>query len=1234
MTRAGYVMTSLVGLIFVLLLSSNTCAATDGFYQLSRAETGSWEGAAGNLTAVPTADYDYAYGDEATVDYALPWPLTFYGQSYSRITADTNGNIWLTATSPANSFDLAAADHGPVIAVWNNDLSTNFSGGVFIRHKINPERVVIQWQTETYTEEGYSFPNDFEAVIFPDGAIRFDYKSFTTQAGTDFGSGISAGNGTAALNLTTKYGNVSTQAGSSFLFTQNRSVLLTASLAGAGSGSVISDPVGISCGALCEGYIPSGTPITLTALPVMGSYLAAWSGCDSVSGNRCILTPDTSRTVSADFVTFNVTTMSPPAAGAVGSAYSVTFLPSGGVQPLTWSINSGTLPPGVTLSPSLGVINGTPTTKGRYAFTLQATDVLGAQTVPTSVEISVTAAPPTSAILTPKNGATVIGPLVTVSGTAVDTGGAGLQSVEISADNGVSWHAAVGTSSWSYLWSALSAGECTLRSRATDLTGTVESLGTALTVTVDLPPTLILSTLSDGAATSSAVLNVAGFVTDATGISSLTINGANVPVNSDGSFTYPLLLPTGSSTITTIAIDTANNQTVERRTVTCDPLLPGLNVTAPSDNSCSNKNFITVIGNISDPNAMVAISVNGGDSQPAATIDRAFALTVNLTPGLNTLEITVSDLQGKKNSLKRTIVANGQNPTIMLSPVQDYMTSNPVQSIGGTIGDAITPVTVALSDGVSAYTPAVTNGTFSQGVTLTDKKSYPFEISVTESNASKTIVRRNILFVPPVRSNVALATNGGIATGSSTYNVSSYPVAAMNNGDRKGIKWGAGGGWNDATNNLYPDWAQITFNGKKSINEIDLFTLQDLYTTPLEPTATHNFTKYGVTAFDVQYWNGAGWATVPGGGITGNNLVWRKITFPAVITDRIRVLISASLGGYSRIVEIEAYGSDAANDLQPPTISSINPTGIILGVATSVTITGTNLTGAVVTCGNGTVGSQSTTTDTLIVVPITGSATGIGTVTVTTAGGSASGSLTVAKAIPVISWQTPAPVPQGTFLTTSQLNATASVAGLFVYTPAAGTPMNSVGVQTLNVVFTPSDTVNFTTATASVKLTVTTIIIRTNVALAGNGGIASASSIYNVSSYPIAAMNNGDRKGIKWGEGGGWNDATNNLYPDWAQITFNGQKSINEIDVFTLQDLYTTPLEPTATQNFTKYGVTAFDVQYWNGAGWATVPGGGITGNNLVWRKITFPSVITDRIRVLISASRGGYSRIVEIEAY
>ncbi|KAF0187908.1 MAG: hypothetical protein FD165_2873, partial [Gammaproteobacteria bacterium] len=86
--------------------------------------------------------------------------------------------------------------------------------------------------------------------------------------------------------------------------------------------------------------------------------------------------------------------------------------------------------------------------------------------------------------------------------------------------------------------------------------------------------------------------------------------------------------------------------------------------------------------------------------------------------------------------------------------------------------------------------------------------------------------------------------------------------------------------------------------------------------------------------------------------------------------------------------------------------------------------------------------------------------------------GSATGSMTISKATPTVSWATPAAVYLGSVLTSTQLNATASVAGSFVYTPAAGTVLNTAGAQTLSVVLTPSDSANYNNATATVTLTV------------------------------------------------------------------------------------------------------------------------------------------------------------------
>jgi FG-GAP-like repeat/Bacterial Ig-like domain (group 3) len=83
----------------------------------------------------------------------------------------------------------------------------------------------------------------------------------------------------------------------------------------------------------------------------------------------------------------------------------------------------------------------------------------------------------------------------------------------------------------------------------------------------------------------------------------------------------------------------------------------------------------------------------------------------------------------------------------------------------------------------------------------------------------------------------------------------------------------------------------------------------------------------------------------------------------------------------------------------------------------------------------------------------------------TTATGSTT--LVVNKATPIITWATPAPSLAPALLTGVQLDATANVKGKFVYTPASG--LFGQGVYTLSTTFTPTDTVDYTQATASVQ---------------------------------------------------------------------------------------------------------------------------------------------------------------------
>ncbi|HVA17204.1 MAG TPA: hypothetical protein VMV59_05760 [Candidatus Dormibacteraeota bacterium] len=94
------------------------------------------------------------------------------------------------------------------------------------------------------------------------------------------------------------------------------------------------------------------------------------------------------------------------------------------------------------------------------------------------------------------------------------------------------------------------------------------------------------------------------------------------------------------------------------------------------------------------------------------------------------------------------------------------------------------------------------------------------------------------------------------------------------------------------------------------------------------------------------------------------------------------------------------------------------------------------------------------------------------TVALALAGCGGGGSAPPQQVTPTITWANPQPINYGTALSSAQLDATASVAGTFVYSPATGT-MLTAGTDTLSTAFTPTDTIHYTVATFSVQLIVT-----------------------------------------------------------------------------------------------------------------------------------------------------------------
>jgi hypothetical protein len=139
---------------------------------------------------------------------------------------------------------------------------------------------------------------------------------------------------------------------------------------------------------ITSGTLPAGLSLNSATGVISGTPTATGSATFTVQVN------DAGGTTAARSLTITVFAL--PAvstasfsAGTVGSAFSAALAATGGKASVTWSIASGTLPAGLTLS-SAGVISGTPTTASTSTFTVRVTDANG-KAATRSLSITVTA---------------------------------------------------------------------------------------------------------------------------------------------------------------------------------------------------------------------------------------------------------------------------------------------------------------------------------------------------------------------------------------------------------------------------------------------------------------------------------------------------------------------------------------------------------------------------------------------------------------------------------------------------------------------------------------------------------------------------------------------------------------------------------------------------------------------------------------------------------------------------
>ena len=135
----------------------------------------------------------------------------------------------------------------------------------------------------------------------------------------------------------------------------------------------------------------------------------------------------------------------------------------------------------------------------------------------TAATASADATAPSSTITAPAAGSNLPpGTAVTITGTAADAGGGVVAGVEVSVDGGTTWHPATGQANWSYSWTPAASGSVTIKSRAVDDSGNLESPTAGVTVTVGwtisgtITGTTAATVSLSGAATATATTDSSG----------------------------------------------------------------------------------------------------------------------------------------------------------------------------------------------------------------------------------------------------------------------------------------------------------------------------------------------------------------------------------------------------------------------------------------------------------------------------------------------------------------------------------------------------------------------------------------------------------------------------------------------------------------------------------------------------------------------------------------------------
>ena len=598
-------------------------------------------------------------------------------------------------TAGASSFTIRATDGSGAFGTRAYSVTT--SAAVTVNPASLPNGTVGTAYSRTITATGGTAPYTYSvsAGTLPAGL------TLNATTGVLAGTPTAAATSSFTLRATASNGAIGTRA---YSVTINPAIVVNpATLPGGTLGTAYSQTVSATGGtgtytfSRSAGTLPPGVTLNATTGVLSGTPTATGTRTFTIratDGNGAFGTRAYTVTIGAAIVV-NPATLP---GGSVGSAYSRTISATGGTGTKTFSLSAGTLPVGLSLNATTGVISGTPTSAGSSSFTIRATDSIGAigtRAYSVTINAAITLSPTTL-----PNGTSG----TPYSRTITATGGTGTFTYSVSAGSlggGLTLNAMTGVISGT----PTTVGVRNFTIRATDGNGTfgLQAYSITINAAVRVNPTS-LANGTVGTAYSRTVSATGG-----TGSYTFSVSAGTLPagltLNASSGVISGTPTTAAASSFTIRATDTLGAIGSRAYTVT---IAPAPIVVSPS----------SLPGGAVGAAYSQVVSATGGTGGYTFSVSAGSlgtGLTLNASTGLISGTPTTS---GTRNFTIRARDSSGATGTRAYSIlINAAIVVNPATLAGGTTGIAYSQ-TITATGGNGTYTYAISAGSLPAGLTL------------------------------------------------------------------------------------------------------------------------------------------------------------------------------------------------------------------------------------------------------------------------------------------------------------------------------------------------------------------------------------------------------------------------------------------------------------------------------------------------------------------------------------